>query len=198
MTNPLHALIDALRYLPGVGPKSARRMAYHLLQHQRHRGLDLAQCLNHAMNVINHCNDCNNFTEQSLCHICQNDKRNHGLLCIVESPTDIEAVEQSQAFDGLYFVLMGKISPIDGIGPDEIGLHKLKQLIVKKNISEVIIAISPSIEGHVTSHFIHECLEGMPLKLTQLAQGIPTGGELEYLDANTIGYALKNRGNIQL
>lgn len=194
----LNRLVDALRCLPGVGPKSAQRMVFHLLQHQRQRGLNLASCLEQAMNTIQHCQRCNNYTEQSLCSLCQNPARDSGLLCIVETPADVAAIEQSNAFTGTYFVLMGKISPLDGLGPEDIGLPRLKQLIAKEQIKEVIIALSPSIESQTTVHFINQLLNEEQVNISQLAHGIPSGGELEFLDGNTIGNALRNRAAINV
>lgn len=189
----LNRLIDALRCLPGVGPKSAQRMVFHLLQKQRQRGIHLATCLEQAMNTIGHCQQCNNYTEFPVCILCQDMGRNSQLLCVVESPADVSAIEQSHAFQGYYFVLMGKISPLDGLGPEDIGLPKLKELVTTRAVQEVIIALSPSVEGQTTSHFIHQLLQGSSLHISQLAHGIPSGGELEFLDCNTISNALRNR-----
>jgi recombination protein RecR len=189
----LSRLITALRCLPGVGPKSAQRMAYNLLNKQRERGLLLANCLQEAMTTIHHCSRCNNYTSLDVCVLCNNPKRDVTTLCIVESPMDINAIEHSQAFQGCYFVLQGKISPLDGIGAEDIGLPKLEKIIQEGIVKEVILALSPSIEGLTTSHFIHELLRNQPIKVSQLAQGIPSGGELEFLDGNTIGSALRNR-----
>lgn len=186
-------LADALRCLPGVGPKSAQRMVYYLLQHQRQQGLHLACCLEKAMHSVGHCQRCNNFTEHSFCHLCQDPERDRSTLCVVESPADVTAIEQSHVYQGSYYVLMGKISPIDGLGPEEIGLPKLHALILKEQIQEVILALSPGIEGQTTVHFIHQLLQEQPIKISQLAHGIPSGGELEYLDSSTIGSALRNR-----
>ncbi len=194
----LNRLVEALRCLPGVGPKSAQRMVFHLLQHQRQRGLNLASCLEQAMTQIKHCQRCMNYTEQSLCTLCENPNRDSSLLCVVESPADVSAIEQSNSFQGKYFVLMGKISPLDGLGPDDIGLPKLKKLILEEGIKEVILALSPSVEGQTTIHFIHQLLREQPVHITQLAHGIPSGGELEFLDGNTIGNALRNRALINV
>lgn len=194
----LSRLVEALRCLPGVGPKSAQRMVFHLLQHQRQRGLHLASCLEQAMAQIQHCQRCMNYTEQSICSLCQNSNRDASLLCVVESPADVSAIEQSNSFQGKYFVLMGKISPLDGLGPDDIGLPKLKNLIITEGIQEVILALSPSVEGQTTIHFIHQILRDQPINITQLAHGIPSGGELEFLDGNTIGNALRNRALINV
>lgn len=194
----LNRLVEALRCLPGVGPKSAQRMVFHLLQHQRQRGLHLASCLEQAMNQIQHCERCANYTEQSICGLCQNPHRDSSLICVVESPADVSAIEQSHAFRGTYFVLMGKISPLDGLGPDDLGLPRLKNIIIEEQIKEVILALSPSVEGQTTVHFIQQLLCDQPINITQLAHGIPSGGELEFLDGNTIGNALRNRAIINV
>lgn len=192
----LGRLVSALRCLPGVGPKSAQRMAYHLLQHQRSRGLHLASCLYEAMETLAHCQRCNNYTEQSLCSLCQNTNRDASLLCVVESPSDVAAIEQCAAFNGRYFVLMGKISPLDGMGPEDIGLPRLHDLIREHSIQEVILALSPSVEGQTTTHFICDMVRDLPVRISQLAHGIPSGGELEFLDGTTIGSALRNRATV--
>ena len=192
----LSQLVDALRCLPGIGPKSAQRMVFHLLQYQRQRGLHLASCLEEAMQRIAHCQRCNNYTEHTLCTICQDNNRDSDLLCVVEGPADVTAIEQSSVYRGYYYVLMGKISPLDGIGPDNIGLSGLEQLIANQHIKEVILALSPTIEGQTTIHFIQERLKPYQISLSQLAHGIPSGGELEFLDCNTIGQALKNRASL--
>lgn len=189
----LTRLVDALRCLPGIGPKSAQRMVFYLLQHQRQRGLHLAACLDDAMKNIGHCQRCNNYTTKDLCLLCESNDRDTSILCVVESPTDVIAIEQSNNYRGTYYVLMGKISPLDGIGPEDINLPKLNQLVKAENTKEVILALSPTIEGQTTIHFIQELLSHYPLQISQLAHGIPTGGELEYLDSSTIGNALRNR-----
>lgn len=186
-------LVEALRCLPGVGPKSAQRMVFHLLQHQRERGLHLAECLTTAMTSITHCELCNNYTTQPVCDLCQATDRDIHSLCVVESPADVIALEQCMLYRGRYFVLMGKISPLDGIGPNEIGLPRLQALVQETSVQEVILALSPSIEGRTTVHFIQEQLRLFPIKISQLAQGIPSGGELALLDGNTIGSAFRNR-----
>jgi recombination protein RecR len=189
-------LVEALRCLPGIGPKSAQRMVFHLLQKERSRGFHLANCLKEAMENIRHCVRCNNYTEEELCFLCANAVRDFSILCVVETPADLSAIEQSNAFKGTYFVLMGKISPLDGLGPEEIGLPRLKQLVLDENIKEIILALSPSIEGQTTTHFIERLFKNYAIKISQLAQGIPSGGELEYLDGNTISNALRNRACI--
>ncbi|MBN9230667.1 MAG: recombination protein RecR [Legionella sp.] len=194
----LTRLAEALRCLPGIGPKSAQRMIYHLLKHQRQRGLHLAACLEEALSQIQHCQRCRNYTEHELCIYCRNSQRDTATLCVVESPADILAIEQSHSYQGTYFVLMGKISPLDGLGPEDIGLSQLKELIIKEQTKEVILALSPSIEGHTTIHFIQQLLQEMPVHITKLAYGIPSGSELEFLDGNTIGNALRNRAVIHV
>lgn len=192
----LSQLVDALRILPGIGPKSAQRMAFHLLKNKRAQGSHLAECLHQAMINIKHCERCNNYTEQTLCSRCTDSTRNTTLLCVVESPCDVLAIEQSNAFNGQYFVLMGKISPLDGIGPEDIGLTKLYDLVTSYSVHEVILALSPSVEGQTTHYFIHELLRNTAAHISQLAHGIPSQGELEFLDATTIGSALRNRAPI--
>ncbi|KTD62514.1 recombination mediator RecR [Legionella spiritensis] len=194
----LNRLVEALRCLPGIGPKSAQRMAYHLLQYQRQRGLHLAACLEEAMQKISHCRQCNNYTEETLCSLCRNPARDFTQLCVVESPADVAAIEQSNAFSGGYFVLMGKISPLDGLGPEDIGLHRLAGLITDLQVQEVILALSPSVEGQTTVHFIYELLQNSEVRISQLAHGIPSGGELEFLDGNTISSALRNRATVNV
>ena len=191
--NSLNRLIDALRCLPGVGTKSAQRMVYHLLQHHRQRGLHLANCLETAMQRLQHCQRCNNYTESTVCVYCRNTNRDVSTLCVVETPADILAIEQTNVYQGSYFVLMGKISPLDGLGPDEIHLPRLRELVISEQTRELIIALSPGIEGQTTIHFIRQLLADQPVSITQLAEGIPSGGELEMLDSYTIGSALRNR-----
>ncbi len=194
--DPLSRLVDALRCLPGVGPKSAQRMAFYLLQHQRQRGIHLAASLEAAMTTIGHCKNCNNYTAEALCTLCKNPKRNTAVICVVESPADVTAIEQSNAYQGSYYVLMGKLSPLDGIGPQDIALDGLEERIKEGHIREIIFALSPSIEGQTTIHFIQSQLKSYPLLMSQLAHGIPMGGALEFLDGHTIGSALRNRGEV--
>ena len=194
--NTLSALIDALRCLPGVGPKSAQRMEFHLLQNQRPRGIHLASCLDAAMKTVKHCKQCNNYTDNDLCTLCLNSSREQKTLCVVETPADVLAIEQSHAYQGLYYVLMGKISPLDGIGPDDIALEGLKARVLQGDINEVILALSPSVEGQTTIHFIQTLLKPCGITISQPAHGIPVGGELEFLDGNTISRALNNRGSL--
>ena len=189
----LDRVVEAFRCLPGVGPKSAQRMVFHLLQHQRQRGLELAFSLQEAMQNIKNCIICNDYTTSNLCKICDDTDRDDTKLCVVESPTDVLAIEQTTIFTGKYYVLMGKISPLDGIGPQEIGLPNLASHVKNAKIREVIIALSPSIEGQTTLHYIHEMLRDTPVKISQIAQGIPSGSNLSFLDSNTISCALRNR-----
>ena len=190
----LSQVVDALRCLPGVGPRSAQRMVLHLLQHHRQRGIHLANCLQEAMQNIKNCNSCNNYTTFDICNICSDLKRDDSKICVVESPTDVIAIEQAMVYKGKYFVLMGKISPINGIGPEEIKLNKLFVTVKNSNtINEVIIALAPSIEGQTTIHYITGMLKNLKVKISQIAHGIPSGSDLNFLDTSTISSALRNR-----
>lgn len=197
----IQELIDALRCLPGVGAKSAQRMAYYLLQsnnpqNNRHKGLKLAKTLQLAMNNIVHCQRCNNLTEFPLCSLCNSASRETHLLCIVAQPSDVIAIEHSGVYKGLYYVLMGHLSPLDGIGPQELGVPKVIDLIKSQQVQEVILALNPTVEGEATIYYFFEILNQLSIKVSQLAQGIPLGGELEYLDSNTIGRALQTRKSL--
>lgn len=190
----LEQLITALRYLPGVGPRSAQRMALHLLARHRDKGLLLANHLQQAMQHIRHCEDCHDFSETTLCRICVSPARNEELLCIVESPADIIAIEQTGHYQGRYFVLMGHISPLDGIGPEQIGIGRLLQLIQKRSaLQEVILATSGTVEGEATAQYIAELLTAKSLKTSRIAYGVPLGSELEHLDSGTLARALSRR-----
>lgn len=195
MPSPLlRELIDALRILPGVGPKSAQRMALTLLERQRPGGLRLARALEQALHHVEHCSICRNLTEQPICDICSNNSRDQNLLCVVESPMDVIALEQSGSYRGCYFVLLGRLSPLDGIGPNELGLPALiERLRASPEIEELIIATNPSVEGEATAHYLREATRGLPLLVTRLAQGVPVGGELEYLGGSTLTHALSGR-----
>ena len=194
MFSPLiNELIQALRVLPGVGPKSAQRMALHLLEHKRDAALKLARTLDSAIAHVQRCSSCRNLTEEDLCHICTNPKRNPRELCVVESPADVIAIEQSAMFSGHYFVLHGKLSPIDGVGPEEIGLHELEQRFQTHSFDEIIIATNPSMEGEATAYFISEKAKKYDLKVSRIAHGVPLGGELEYIDGSTLAHALSRR-----
>lgn len=189
----LAELIAALQALPSVGPKSAQRMVFHLLHGRRQAGFLIASKLESAMNQIGLCDQCNHFTEVALCSICANPARDQNLLCIVENSADLLAIEQSMHYQGRYFVLMGLVSPLNGIGPDDLNFDKLEDQIKTKAIKELILALSPSPEGETTVYFLKERLKAYDVHLSQLAQGIPSGGSLEFLDQNTINAALRNR-----
>ncbi|MDR2853483.1 MAG: recombination mediator RecR [Burkholderiaceae bacterium] len=189
----LDALIDALRRLPGVGPKSASRMAYHLLQHDRAGARLLARSLEQAAASVRHCERCNTFTQAPLCAICADPRRDSGKLCVVETPADQAALERTGAFQGQYFVLMGKLSPLDGIGPKQIGLERLFERAQDGAVREVIIATNFTAEGEATAHVIAQALRERGLTVTRLARGVPAGSELEYVDLGTIAHALIDR-----
>ncbi len=192
-TNALDALIDALRRLPGVGVKSASRMAFHLLQHDRAGAQVLAQALQQAATQVKHCSLCHTFTEHEICANCQDPRRDRSKLCVVETPADQAAVERTAAFRGLYFVLMGKLSPLDGIGPKDIGLAKLFERATDGVVQEVILATNFTAEGEATAHVIGEALKARGLNVTRLARGVPAGSELEYVDLGTIAHAMVDR-----
>ncbi len=186
-------LIDALRCLPGVGPKSAQRMAYYLLERNREGGSHMARTLALAMEKVGHCQQCRTLSETTLCPQCANPKRDDALLCIVESPMDVVALEQSASYQGRYFVLMGHLSPLDGIGPEEIGLDLLQQRLASGEVEEVILATNPTVEGEATAHYISEMARARGIKTTRIAHGVPLGGELEYVDSGTLGHAISGR-----
>lgn len=192
-SNTLNALIEALRRLPGVGVKSASRMAFHLLQHDRTGAQVLAQALQQAATQIKHCSLCHTFTEREVCVTCLDPQRDRSKLCVVETPADQAAVERTAAFKGLYFVLMGKLSPLDGIGPKDIGLAKLFARATDGDVQEVILATNFTAEGEATAHVIGEALKARGLNVTRLARGVPAGSELEYVDLGTIAHALVDR-----
>jgi recombination protein RecR len=192
----LDALIEALRCLPGVGPKSAQRMAYHLLQRDQGGAARLATALNAALSCIGHCERCNNFSEQPICDLCRSPRRDETLLCVVESPTDLVMVEQTQTYAGMYFVLLGRLSPLDGVGPRDIYLEKLVQRASDGRVKEVIIATNFTVEGEATAHYVGELLRTRGLKVTRIARGLPVGGELEHVDTGTIAQAVIERREI--
>lgn len=189
----LEALIQALRRLPGVGAKSAARMAYHLLQRDREGALQLSQALVQAVDHMRHCERCHTFTEAPICAICQDLQRDATRLCVVETPADQAAMERTGAFAGLYFVLMGRISPLDGIGPNDIGLKKLLDRASDGVVQEVILATNFTAEGEMTAHVMAQALKARGLRATRLARGVPVGSELEYVDLGTIAHALAER-----
>ncbi len=192
-TGLVKQLIRSLTCLPGVGPKSAQRMAFHLLQHDRSGGQHLSQVLQQAMVQIRHCESCRTLTEQSRCELCQHPGRDDSVLCVVESPADVWVIEQSTAFKGRYFVLHGHLSPIDGIGPDELGFDILEQKLASADLKEVILATNATVESEATAHLIAEMSQKQHIKATRIAHGVPMGGELEYIDSNTLIHAFKGR-----
>ncbi|MBU6494342.1 MAG: recombination mediator RecR [Burkholderiales bacterium] len=189
----LQELIEALRALPGVGPRSAQRIAYHLLQHDRGAATRLGEALLHASSEVRHCARCNTFTEVEVCETCQDPERDPSLLCVVETPADQLMVEQTLTFRGLYFVLMGRLSPLDGIGPKEIHFEQLIRRISDGVVKEVILATNFTNEGEATAHYLAQMLKARGLKASRLARGVPVGGELEYVDAGTIARAVLDR-----
>ena len=193
----LEDLIEALRCLPGVGPKSAQRIAYHLLQYDRAGAERLAQTLARAAHAIRRCAKCNSFTETELCALCASDRRDAAQLCVVETPGDLLMMEQTLAYRGLYFVLMGRLSPLDGIGPREIGLDVLHRRASDGVVKEVIVATNFTNEGEATAHTIGEMLKDRGLKITRIARGIPVGGELEYVDTGTLAQAYAERRPVE-
>ncbi|MBK1647231.1 recombination mediator RecR [Rhabdochromatium marinum] len=192
-SNLLSELIDALRRLPGIGPRSAQRIAFYLLERDRDSGRRLAAIMAAAMDRIGRCNTCRTLTEASLCSICANPKRDQSLLCVVEHPADIVAIEQATDFSGGYFVLGGRLSPLDGIGPAELELGRLQGRLAAGGVRELILAISPTIEGSATSHYIAEMAAAQQVPVTRIAHGVPLGGELEYVDGGTLAHAFSGR-----
>ncbi len=186
-------LMEALRCLPSVGPKSSQRMAFHLLERDREGAARLAAMIASSLDKIGHCYRCRNFSEKDICHICSNVKRDAQVLCIVENPADMLAVEQAADYQGLYFVLMGKLSPLDGIGPQELGLDLLEARFVSDEITEVILATNPTVEGETTAYFISSMAQKHQIPVTRIAHGVPLGGELEYVDSGTLSRAFSGR-----
>ena len=193
MSPLIEQLIQALKCLPGVGPKSAQRMAYHLLERDREGAMVLADALKAAVEQVGHCDRCRTFTELARCEICNNPARNQSLLCVVETPADILAIEQATDYRGLYFVLMGHLSPLDGIGPNEIGLDALAQRLVNESIGEIILATGTTVEGEATAHYIAEMVNTEQTRVTRIAHGIPIGGELEFVSGSTLSHAFSGR-----
>jgi len=193
-TQPLlERLIDALRCLPGVGPKSAQRMALHLLERNREGGQHLSVILGEAMERIGRCAECRDLTEEERCNICNNPARDRGLLCVVESPVDVLALEQATAFRGVYFVLLGRLSPLDGIGPAELGLDDLAKRLEENPPRELIIATNPTVEGEATAYYLQRMAEKLNIGVSMIAHGVPLGGELEYTDQTTLAHAFGSR-----
>lgn len=193
----IEQLINALCCLPGVGPKSAQRMAFHILERDREKGLHLADILKTAINDIKHCSICRTFSEHEICQICANPRRNEELLCIVETPADIVAIEHTGIYRGKYFVLMGHLSPLDGIGPEEIGMNQLQERIKEKHLKEIILATNHTVEGEATAHYIRELAKPLTLKISRIAHGVPLGGELEYVDSFTLAEAISGRLHVE-
>lgn len=189
----LDTLAKALRCLPGVGPKAAQRMALHLMQHDRDGARSLGRALINAADVIRNCERCNTFTEDTVCGLCRSTRRDPAQLCVVETPADLLMVEHAQAYEGLYFVLMGRLSPLDGVGPREIHLDRLLRRATDGVVREVILATNFTNEGEATAHYIGELLAARGLAVSRLARGVPVGGELEYVDAGTLAQALRER-----
>jgi recombination protein RecR len=193
MSKSLDFLTEALRRLPGVGPKSAQRMAFHLLQHDREGAAMLSRALYQAVDTVHHCTMCNTFSETDVCELCANEERERALLCVVETPADQIMIEQTLTYKGLYFVLMGRLSPLDGIGPKDLHLEKLVNRANDGQVQEVVLATNFTNEGEATAHYISEMLKARGLKVSRLARGVPVGGELEYVDAGTIARAMLDR-----
>jgi len=194
----IEQLVEAFRCLPGVGPKSAQRMALYLLERNPEGGKKLSESLELAIAKVGKCNKCRNLTEQEICAICASTSRNQNICCVVESPADIYAIEQTGTFKGLYFVLMGHLSPIDGIGPDQLGISQLLNNIANHEIEEVIIACNPTVEGEATAYFIADQLRGKDLIVSRIAHGVPVGGELEFIDGGTLSHAFNGRRPMDL
>lgn len=192
----LGELVDALQRMPGVGPKGAQRMAYHLLERDRPGGKRMAKALLEAMERIGNCTRCRNLSEEELCRICANPQRDRSKLCVVETPADVAAIEQSSVYAGHYFVLMGRLSPLDGIGPGELHLEVLDVLLEAGEIEEVILATNPTVEGDATAYYIAEIAAQHGIRATRIAHGVPVGGELEFVDGGTISHALSGRREI--
>ena len=191
-------LIQALQVLPGVGPKSAQRMALALLQRNRSGGTQLGNTLLQAMAAVRRCSVCQNLTETEVCRVCSDPKRDASLLCVVESPADVLAIEQAGGFRGYYFVLHGRLSPIDGIGPEQLGLDRLQARIQQIQPDELILATNPTVEGEATAHFISRMIAGDVKQISRIAHGVPLGGEIEYTDGGTLTHALQGRRNVSL
>ena len=195
-TPTLARLIDSLRCLPGVGPKSAQRMAFYLLERDRDGGKALSRALAEALDNVGHCQQCRMLTESDLCGICAATNRDLAQLCVVESPADVVAIEQSGGFRGRYFVLMGHLSPLDGVGPAELGLDDFERLLNQGEVREVILATNPTAEGEATAHYLGELALRLGIKASRIAHGVPVGGELEYVDGGTLAHALAGRTNV--
>lgn len=195
-TSLITELMQALRCLPGVGPKSSQRMTYHLLQRNREGALRLSRALAAAAERVGHCKLCRNFTEQPVCSLCDSAQRDRAQLCVVESPADVMALEQATGYRGLYFVLMGHLSPLDGIGPDELGMDELVSRLDGGTVKEVILATNPTVEGEATAHYVGELVRSRAIKASRIAHGVPLGGELEFIDGGTLSHAFAGRKSL--
>ncbi|MBS0351181.1 MAG: recombination protein RecR [Proteobacteria bacterium] len=195
MLSPLtKRLVDTLQTLPGIGPKTAQRLAFQLLAAKgREKGLALAESLQQAMHQVQECHRCRLYTEESICSICRSTQREQNVLCVVESPADVFAIEQTASYKGLYFILQGRLSPLDGLGPKEIGIPALLSRLEKEPISELILATNQTMEGKATAHYIASHIDNTRITCTRIAQGVPFGGELEYLDGSTLSYSIRSR-----
>jgi len=189
----IQQLISALRCLPGVGPKSAQRMAFHLLERERDAALLLSDILRTAVTDLGRCEHCSTLSETALCPLCADQSRNQKLLCVVETPMDVLAIEQTGGFNGLFYVLGGHLSPLDGVGPGDLGIDKLVQRLLQEQVDELILATNPTVEGEATAHYIAEQLQDLAIKVSRIAHGVPVGGELEYVDGGTLAHALAGR-----
>ncbi len=194
----IERLVQAFRCLPGVGPKSAQRMAFHLLERDREGGRRLSAALLEAMQRVGHCRQCRTLTEEALCSVCNNEKRDQSVLCIVESPVDVSAIEQGTDFRGRYFVLMGRLSPLDGVGPKDLGLEQLAARLDAGEIEEMILATNSTVEGEATAHYLRDMGRARGIRVTRIAQGIPLGGELEFVDGGTLAHAFSGRHEVKL
>ncbi|WP_415881752.1 recombination mediator RecR [Neptuniibacter sp. QD34_54] len=192
----IQQLINALRCLPGVGPKSAQRMAFHLLERDSEGALSLSAALEKAVAEIGHCGECRTLSEQDVCDICQSETRDKHLLCVIESPVDVLAVEQTGGYNGRYFVLSGHLSPIDGIGPEDLGIDLLLEKVRSNDIRELILATNPTVEGEATAHFIAAQVKDLDVKVSRIAHGVPVGGELEFVDGGTLAHAIAGRRSL--
>ncbi|RLA15314.1 MAG: recombination protein RecR [Gammaproteobacteria bacterium] len=189
----LAELVTALTCLPGVGQKSAQRMALHLIERDQKAASRLANAMLGALEKVGHCNQCRNFSDTDICGICSSNKRNSSILCVVETPADVLAVESSGAFQGTYYVLLGRLSPLDGIGPGQLGLDELENYLADGSVEEIILATSATVEGDITAQFVADIARKTNIKTSRLARGIPLGGELEYVDSGTLSRALSGR-----
>lgn len=189
----IELLKQALRRLPGVGPKSSQRMALHLLERDRDGAKQIVEALDNALEKVGHCSHCNNLSEQKVCEICESPRRDHSMLCVVESPADLISLEQTSVYSGTYFVLMGHLSPLDGIGPEELGISRLEAVMDEGELKEIVLATNLTVEGEATAHFISELAHRRGIRTTRIAYGVPVGGELEYVDGGTLARAFSGR-----